>query len=68
MDPRYKSDLLWGAAGALSFLVLLQGYHLVGGAFAGIGPIAGVAAAVFCVTAVAAHVLRPHVAQLNERT
>ena len=32
------------------------------------GPIAGVAAAVFCVTAVAAHVLCPYVAQLNERT
>jgi hypothetical protein len=68
MDPRYKSDLLWGTAGVLSFLVLLQGYHLVGGAFVGVGPVAGVVAAVFLVTAVAAHVVRPHVARLNERS
>jgi len=68
MDPRYASDLLWGAVGALSFLVLLQAYHLVGGAFVGVGPMAGVAAAVFGVSAVATHVLRPHVARWNERT
>ncbi|PSQ47624.1 hypothetical protein BRD19_08990 [Halobacteriales archaeon SW_7_65_23] len=68
MDPRYKSDLLWGAIGALSFLVLIQGYHLAGGAFIGVRLMASVAATVFGVSAVATHVLRPHVAQWNERT
>lgn len=28
MDPRLKSSLLWGVIGALSFLVLVQGYEL----------------------------------------
>lgn len=28
MDPRLKASLLWGAVGALSFLVLVQGYEL----------------------------------------
>jgi len=68
MDPRYRSDLLWGAIGALSFLVLIQGYHLASGAFVGVGLMAGVAAAVFAVSAAATHVLRPRVARWNERT
>ncbi|WP_122088959.1 hypothetical protein [Halalkalicoccus subterraneus] len=29
MDPRLKASLLWGAIGALSFLVLIQGYELL---------------------------------------
>ncbi len=31
MDPRVKASLLWGAVGALSFLVLVQGYELLDG-------------------------------------
>jgi len=31
MDPRLKQSLLWGVIGALSFLVLLQGYELITG-------------------------------------
>jgi hypothetical protein len=31
VTPRRKSALLWGAVGALSFLVLAQGYVLVVG-------------------------------------
>ncbi|WP_435196961.1 hypothetical protein [Natronomonas sp. EA1] len=31
MDPRVKAAVLWGAIGALSFLVLLQGYRLYSG-------------------------------------
>jgi hypothetical protein len=31
MDPRMKASLLWGAIGALSFLVLIQGYELYTG-------------------------------------
>ena len=30
MKPRLKASLLWGLVGALSFLVLAQGYELVG--------------------------------------
>lgn len=29
MDPRVKASLLWGAIGAFSFLVLIQGYELL---------------------------------------
>ncbi|WP_306053533.1 hypothetical protein [Natronococcus wangiae] len=29
LSPRAKSALLWGAVGALSFLVLVQGYALL---------------------------------------
>jgi uncharacterized membrane protein len=31
MHPRQKSSLLWGLVGALTFLVLVQGYRLVVG-------------------------------------
>ncbi|WP_253736486.1 hypothetical protein [Halohasta salina] len=31
MRRRTKSSLLWGAIGALTFLVLAQGYRIVGG-------------------------------------
>jgi hypothetical protein len=29
MNPRVKASVLWGAIGALSFLVLVQGYELL---------------------------------------
>lgn len=32
MDSRLKASLLWGTIGALSFLVLIQGYELLTGA------------------------------------
>ena len=53
MTPRGRAALLWGAIGALAFLVLHGAYLLVGGAFLGVGPIAGVTALVFAATAVA---------------
>lgn len=31
MEPRTKASLLWGVIGALSFLVLIQGYELLTG-------------------------------------
>jgi len=68
MKPATKSSLLWGAIGGLSFLVSLQGYHLLAGTFVGVGVMAGVAAAVFAVAAVSAHLLRPRLARRNERT
>lgn len=50
MDRRLKASLLWGAIGALSFLVLLQGYELLSdgrlafGLKFGIAVVVGVAA------------------------
>ena len=68
MDPRVKSSLLWGAIGALSFLVLLQGYVLATSEFVGIGRMVGVTAVVFVVTTASAHLLRPRLAGRNERS
>ena len=68
MDPTVKSSFLWGLIGGLSFLVLIQGYHLATGEFVGVGLMAGVALAVGIVSAILTHVLRPHVARWNERT
>lgn len=66
MDPLVKSSLLWGAIGALSFLVLVQGYHLLTGEFVGVAVMAGVAFVVFVASALSAHLLRPHFAGRNE--
>lgn len=67
MDPAVKSSLLWGAVGALAFLVLVQGYHLLTGRFVGAGVMAGMAVLVGLVSAVVTHLLRPLVLQWNER-
>ena len=67
MDPLLKSSLLWGLIGALSFLVLIQGYHLLAGEFVGVGVMVGVALTVFVGSAVATHVLRPRLPAPNER-
>ncbi len=67
MEPAVKSSLLWGLVGGLSFLVLIQGYHLVSGEFVGIWVMAGVAFAVFAVSAVGTHLLRPVVWRWKER-
>ncbi|WP_459193549.1 hypothetical protein [Halosimplex sp. J119] len=37
LSPRARSSLLWGVVGGLSFLVLVQGYELVGDLGVGIG-------------------------------
>jgi hypothetical protein len=63
MEPAVKSSLLWGVVGALSFLVLGQGYQLIAGGLAGLELMAG-AAIVGVVTAAVAHVMRP---RLRER-
>jgi hypothetical protein len=67
MDWTHKSSVLWGLVGALSFLVLLQGYHLVAGEFVGVSVMVGTAVVVFGLTAVSAQVLRPRIATRNER-
>ena len=63
MDPRVKSSVLWGAVGAMAFLVLVQGYHLVADDFLGIAPMGVGAAVVLVVTSAAAHTLRPRLVQ-----
>jgi hypothetical protein len=68
MEPAVKASLLWGLVGGLTFLVLLQGYHLLRGEFVGFGVMVGVAGVVCLLTAVSTHVLRPVVAQRNKRT
>ncbi len=59
MQPDTKASALWGVIGTLSFLVLIQAYHLLGGAFVGFGAVTGVAASVGVVSAGLAHLLRP---------
>lgn len=69
MKREVKSSLLWGLIGAFSYLVLIQGYHLVTGTFTGIVPMVVVAAGVFVVSALTTHLVRPHVRRrANERT
>jgi hypothetical protein len=55
MTARHRSALLWGVVGALSFLVLHGVYLGLGGAFLGLGAIAGITAAVFAASAVASY-------------
>ncbi|MDR9381363.1 MAG: hypothetical protein RI560_06795 [Natronomonas sp.] len=55
LSPRRASALLWGVVGALAFLVVHGAYLLSGGAFLGVGPIAGVACAVFAATALGSY-------------
>ena len=68
MEPAVKASLLWGLVGALSFLVLVQGYHLLTGTFVGVAVMVGVAAVVFLASSLATHLLRPAVLRRNERT
>jgi hypothetical protein len=60
MNPRRKSSALWGVVGALSFLVLVQGYRLLLGPLGvGTAVVAGVAVAVAGVTTGVSYVLEP---------
>ncbi|WP_340098814.1 hypothetical protein [Salinibaculum salinum] len=67
MDPRVKSSLLWGLVGAMAFLVLAQGYHLVADEFLGIAPMGVGALVVLGTTTALAHTVRPRLVQ-NERS
>jgi hypothetical protein len=58
VDPEVEASLLWGIVGGLVFLVLVQAYHLLGGAFVGIAVMGGGALLVAAVTAASTHVLR----------
>ncbi len=67
MDPTIKSSLLWGLIGSLSFLVLIQAYHLLGESFVGVDVMASVAGAVGVVSAALAHLLRPRFRHLSRQ-
>ncbi|RKD88042.1 hypothetical protein [Halopiger aswanensis] len=63
LDPRTTSALLWGAVGALAFLVLVQGYALVASPLVTIVQGVAVAAVVGIGTTVGTYVLEPRVAR-----
>lgn len=67
MDPAVESSLRWGVVGALTFLVLVQGYQVVVGRFVGIGVLVGVTVGVGVCGAALTHLLRPAVLRWNER-
>ncbi len=69
MKREHKSSLLWGVIGGLSFLVLIQAYHILTGEFVGSAVMAGVALVVTVISALSAHLLRPGIRRrANERT
>ncbi|WP_363467740.1 hypothetical protein [Halogeometricum borinquense] len=56
MPSRARSAGLWGVVGALAFLVLVQGYRLVGGSLGlGIGATVGIAVGIAVVVGIAAY-------------
>ena len=57
MTPRTKSSVLWGVVGALSFLVLAQGYRLFGIGRITFPVMVGVALVVGIVATALAHVV-----------
>jgi ABC-type antimicrobial peptide transport system permease subunit len=61
MDPRRKSSLLWGLVGALSFLVLLQAYHIVADDFLAVPTVVIATIVVALASAALAHVFRPRI-------
>lgn len=66
MEPRRKSSLLWGLVGVLSFLVLVQAYHLVIDGFLAVPTIVAATIAVGLASAALAHVLRPRIRRYAE--
>ncbi|ERH13018.1 MAG: hypothetical protein J07HB67_02050 [halophilic archaeon J07HB67] len=68
MTPRRKATLLWGAIGALSFLVAAQGYVLLVARLpVGTLGLLGLAVVVGGVTTVATGVLQRRLAQKEQR-
>ncbi|WP_265108524.1 hypothetical protein [Halosolutus halophilus] len=62
LTARRKSALLWGAVGALTFLVLLQGYALVVDPLVTISQGVGIAALVGIGATIGAYVLEDSIA------
>ena len=55
MRPRVKASVLWGAIGAMVFLVLHQAYLLLDGEFTSVGAVATVTLLVGLVAGVASY-------------
>jgi len=66
VDPATRSSLLWGLVGGLSFLVLAQGYELLGDLGVGFGPKVAVAVVVAIGAAAATHLTRDRLPTENE--
>ncbi|OLZ39945.1 hypothetical protein A6E15_02645 [Natrinema saccharevitans] len=62
IDPRTKSAVLWGLVGALSFLVLVQGYALLVAPLVSITGALALAAAVGIGAGLGAYLLEPRIA------
>jgi len=58
LSPEAKASLLWGVVGGLAFLVLVQGYELVGDEPVSLGVKFGVAVAVAIGAALLTYVAR----------
>ncbi|ELZ28837.1 hypothetical protein C475_04346 [Halosimplex carlsbadense 2-9-1] len=66
LAPATKSSLLWGLVGGLAFLVLAQGYELLGNLGVGFGAKVAVALVVAVGAAVATHLTRGRLPTENE--
>ncbi len=64
--PRRRSALAWGAVGALGFLVLHQGYVLLGGEGVSLPAALGVAVGVFVAASVLSYIAEGALARRNE--
>jgi len=64
--PATKFSLLWGLVGGLAFLVLAQGYELLGDLGVGIGPKVAVALVVAAGAAATTHLARGRLPTENE--
>jgi len=62
-----RESVLWGVVGALAFLVLIQGYELLGDAGVTLLVKAGVALLVAVVAGLTAHVVGPRLPPGNEQ-
>jgi len=67
VSPATRESVLWGVVAGLSFLVLVQGYELLGDERVTVLVKAGVAVLVALAAGVTAHLVRPHVAPSNEQ-
>jgi hypothetical protein len=67
MNRRTRENLLWGVVGALSFLVLVQGYELLTEAAVTVGVKAGVALLVGVAAAVVSHLARDRLVARRQR-
>lgn len=68
MTPRARASLLWGLVGALSFLVLLQGYELLAARRVDWLVKLGVAVVVLVTAAALSHVTYSRRMRRKERT